>query len=335
MNQTYIYKNGQQLGPFDDTLILTSLSNGTFEFSDLCSREGWEEWKPLGAIYPQPQKSTFAPVKGTTEAKLLNRDPRAKEQSRPKSGKVGWWSKPFGTLTRGHILGFVVWCLIFGLAAVYKSFVQPGLLLMPPLLFMIWALPATWKAFTKSEKFKQPVTNIQVLIIVIFIALSITGTVCFLDNYEKTAKLRYELGQCQLNTDSCSWANVAKEYINLKRYDEALVAIKKEMAADTRRFRREENIGTCGLIYRLQGKSIDSFTKDKDLQLYSELTPEEVKLKSTSGPIDYIFIHDLTIEGLIFHKGQIIQVVQNDKGELCYRFLGHEIAIPKAFIIPR
>ena len=31
-NLTYISKSGQQLGPFDDTLIITSLGNGTFDY---------------------------------------------------------------------------------------------------------------------------------------------------------------------------------------------------------------------------------------------------------------------------------------------------------------
>ena len=55
MNQTYIHKNDQQLGPFDDSVILMSLSNGAFEYEDLCWRDGWEDWKPLGSIYPRPK----------------------------------------------------------------------------------------------------------------------------------------------------------------------------------------------------------------------------------------------------------------------------------------
>ena len=60
-NQTYIQKGGQQLGPFDDAFILTSLGNGTFEYGDLCWREGWEDWKPLESFYPKPKGSTSSP----------------------------------------------------------------------------------------------------------------------------------------------------------------------------------------------------------------------------------------------------------------------------------
>ena len=60
MNQTFIYKNEQQLGPFDDAIILTSLGNGTFEYSDLCWRDGWTNWHPLDTIYPKPQSRVQA-----------------------------------------------------------------------------------------------------------------------------------------------------------------------------------------------------------------------------------------------------------------------------------
>jgi hypothetical protein len=54
MNQTFIYKNEQQIGPFDDSTILQSLNNGAFDYADLCWREGWEEWRPIEAAYPKP-----------------------------------------------------------------------------------------------------------------------------------------------------------------------------------------------------------------------------------------------------------------------------------------
>jgi membrane protein YdbS with pleckstrin-like domain len=54
MHQTFIYKNEQQIGPFDDLTILQSLNNGSVDYSDLCWREGWAEWKPIEALYPKP-----------------------------------------------------------------------------------------------------------------------------------------------------------------------------------------------------------------------------------------------------------------------------------------
>ena len=53
--QTFIHRNGLQLGPFDDSLVFTGLNNGTFEYSDPCWREGWENWRPLKSIFPKPK----------------------------------------------------------------------------------------------------------------------------------------------------------------------------------------------------------------------------------------------------------------------------------------
>lgn len=70
MNLTYIHKNGHQLGPFDDTMIFVSLNNRTFEYTDLCWREGWEDWKTIETIYPRAQqqsKSNVQPISETVE----------------------------------------------------------------------------------------------------------------------------------------------------------------------------------------------------------------------------------------------------------------------------
>ena len=78
MNQTHILKNHQQLGPFDDALILASLQNGSFDYSDLCWREGWEDWKPLDSLFPRP-----APP-----APSLRAEPKAIEE------KSAWEGRP-------------------------------------------------------------------------------------------------------------------------------------------------------------------------------------------------------------------------------------------------
>ena len=62
MNQTFIYKNEQQLGPFDDSTILQQLNNGSFDYADLCWRDGWEEWRTLGSTYPKPGSSKAQPA---------------------------------------------------------------------------------------------------------------------------------------------------------------------------------------------------------------------------------------------------------------------------------
>jgi membrane protein YdbS with pleckstrin-like domain len=60
-NQTYISKDGRQLGPFDDSFILTALGNGTFDYADSCWREGWEDWKTLESFYPRPKSPVAVP----------------------------------------------------------------------------------------------------------------------------------------------------------------------------------------------------------------------------------------------------------------------------------
>ncbi|MEI6323173.1 MAG: DUF2939 domain-containing protein [bacterium] len=51
---TYIFKNDQQLGPFDDAAILSALKEKTYSYDDWAWREGWEEWKALRSIFPEP-----------------------------------------------------------------------------------------------------------------------------------------------------------------------------------------------------------------------------------------------------------------------------------------
>jgi hypothetical protein len=50
----YVYKDGQQLGPYDDEAILQSLRNGAFTSADLASRDGQGDWRPLSFYFPLP-----------------------------------------------------------------------------------------------------------------------------------------------------------------------------------------------------------------------------------------------------------------------------------------
>ena len=52
--QKYIYKDEQQLGPFNDDYIVFSLQNGKFSFEDLCWEEGWENWRQLSSVFQPP-----------------------------------------------------------------------------------------------------------------------------------------------------------------------------------------------------------------------------------------------------------------------------------------
>ena len=52
--QKYIFKDEQQLGPFEDDYIVFSLQNGKFSFEDLCWEEGWEAWRQLNSVFQPP-----------------------------------------------------------------------------------------------------------------------------------------------------------------------------------------------------------------------------------------------------------------------------------------
>jgi hypothetical protein len=43
----YIHKNGQKLGPFDESQISEGIKNGQFTLDDLAWSEGQAEWLPL------------------------------------------------------------------------------------------------------------------------------------------------------------------------------------------------------------------------------------------------------------------------------------------------
>ena len=167
MNQTYIFKNEQQLGPFDDSLILNSLTNRTFDYSDLCSREGWSEWKPLGDIYPQPQKATIkkTPIKN-------------------------WWCKPFGTLKCGKIIAVLVCFLIILGASLFKFYyVDTDLYWMPSVLVIYLVIRFLWKAITKSVALNKPVPQGPVIIFLIVLAFFTLWGIIYAYNDSKYAKI--------------------------------------------------------------------------------------------------------------------------------------------------
>lgn len=49
----YIYKNGEQSGPFDESIILEKLRIGHLSRKDLAIRTGGTEWQPLEILFPE------------------------------------------------------------------------------------------------------------------------------------------------------------------------------------------------------------------------------------------------------------------------------------------
>ena len=57
---TYVRRNGEKLGPFEDAQLLSSLQQGMFSYDDLALRDGWTDWKPLRTLFAPP--GTAPPV---------------------------------------------------------------------------------------------------------------------------------------------------------------------------------------------------------------------------------------------------------------------------------
>src|ERR1043166_1327895 len=66
---TYVRKNGEKLGPFEDAQLLSSLQQGIFSYDDLALRDGWTDWKPLRTLFAPPTAAPApAPLPGAPTA---------------------------------------------------------------------------------------------------------------------------------------------------------------------------------------------------------------------------------------------------------------------------
>jgi len=68
--KTYIVKDGQQTGPFEDAEIQAKLTAGACTYEDLAWREGMTDWQPLRVllsqtILPPPLPSSVPPIAAT------------------------------------------------------------------------------------------------------------------------------------------------------------------------------------------------------------------------------------------------------------------------------
>lgn len=66
---TFVYKNDQQFGPYEDSEIMRRLGSGEFSRDDYCWQSGWDEWKPLRLIFPNPPTVTTSNRKPLQECK--------------------------------------------------------------------------------------------------------------------------------------------------------------------------------------------------------------------------------------------------------------------------
>ena len=111
--QKYIFKDEQQLGPFEDDYIVFSLQNGKFSFEDLCWEEGWEAWRQLNSVFqpPPPPNIVKPPPAPSLQRKTISsiespRDTIPKEDDSFKSllsTKIKDSNKTSGTPVRAEI----------------------------------------------------------------------------------------------------------------------------------------------------------------------------------------------------------------------------------------
>jgi GYF domain 2 len=86
--QIYINKNGQQLGPFEESKVAEMLQNRQLSPNDLGIRRGEKEWQNLGAIFPNVKPSISFP--NTQNAPTVNiQPPVQKKSSGLKFGLIG------------------------------------------------------------------------------------------------------------------------------------------------------------------------------------------------------------------------------------------------------
>ena len=82
----YIYKNGQQLGPFPEEQLKAMLLSGMVTREDLSWQEGWEDWRPLTTLFPEPSNTAVTspplpPSVAEFKVKILKYNDGSKDKS--------------------------------------------------------------------------------------------------------------------------------------------------------------------------------------------------------------------------------------------------------------
>lgn len=67
--QLFLFQNQQQVGPYTETQIREMLDCGSIQETDVCWMEGWDDWRPVGALFPSQSKKETAKTPFPTEEK--------------------------------------------------------------------------------------------------------------------------------------------------------------------------------------------------------------------------------------------------------------------------
>jgi membrane protein YdbS with pleckstrin-like domain len=101
---TYVRRNGEKLGPFEDAQLLSSLQEGTFSYDDLALREGWTDWKPLRTLFAPPATAPLVTRPAAKAASTL-------AEQRMWSGRPSHWNFFFSWLLAFLFVGAGAFCL--------------------------------------------------------------------------------------------------------------------------------------------------------------------------------------------------------------------------------
>lgn len=64
----WIYRNGQSLGSFEESIVENNLRNGSFFPTDVACREGENQQYPLYSLFPQIIPQQIHPISGQSKA---------------------------------------------------------------------------------------------------------------------------------------------------------------------------------------------------------------------------------------------------------------------------
>ena len=100
---TYVRRNGEKLGPFEDAQLLSSLQQGTFSYDDLALRDGWTDWKPLRTLFAPPGTAPQVTRSATESASTA--------EQQVWSGRPSHWNFFFSWLLAFVFVGVGAFCL--------------------------------------------------------------------------------------------------------------------------------------------------------------------------------------------------------------------------------
>ena len=111
---TYVQKGENQLGPFDDSQILTCLKDGTFSYKDMSWREGWHDWQPLRIVFAEPTRSSLASPQDISEPGVINSTEGQTLWIGHASHWNYFWSWCLGILLLAAVIGvfIIIWIFI-------------------------------------------------------------------------------------------------------------------------------------------------------------------------------------------------------------------------------